>query len=353
MTGKAGIDLPLRADERMAKLVWPDLQETFAPDLHRDDCLLVCAGFEERCLGSLKRAGDAGKHGFTTGIVRYLPHYPQNRIQEIRLLAKRLSSDQYEFTYDRENPAGIGSVICNFSYNFSRIFVDISGMSRLLIVQILQELVVLNEPEITLIYGEAVTYPPTEELVNKNIGEESQSVSYLSSGIFEIAATPELASIAMLGEPIRLIAFPSFDPAQLTNLIQELQPTYGDFVHGIPPDLRNKWRTEAIRRINRPSLDHFSKKRHHQSSTIDYRETIKLVLDIYAERSVFDRLVIAPTGSKMQTVGVGLLRAVLSDIQIVYPTPQIFIAPTEHTIGLRRLFELKVPIRELREVLAS
>jgi hypothetical protein len=33
-------------------------------------------------------------------------------------------------------------------------------------------------------------------------------LSYISSGIFEVASTPELASVSMLGEAIRLVAFP-------------------------------------------------------------------------------------------------------------------------------------------------
>jgi hypothetical protein len=45
----------------------------------------------------------------------------------------------------------------------------------------------------------------------------------------------------MLSEAIRLVAFPSFDPAQLSNLIQELQPTYTEFIHGVPPAPKNKW----------------------------------------------------------------------------------------------------------------
>ena len=347
MNGQPPSDPIFRLDEQLAMLAWPELKEIYVPDLRKDDCLLVCAGFEDRCLAVLERAHAAEKQGFSIGVVRYLPSYSDNKIDQIMKLANELCPTIRQFTYDREKPAGFAHFIGNFTRNFSRIFVDISGMSRLLIIQLLSELMVRRKYQVRLIYGEAKFYPPSEEIVNRNIEEERLSVSYLSSGIFEIAATPELASVAMLGEPIRLIAFPSFDPAQLTNLVQELQPTYGEFIHGVPPDMSNEWRTNAIRQINNRSISDFSAQNHHCVSTLDYRETIDVILSIYADRSVYDRLVIAPTGSKMQTVGIALLRAVLDDIQIVYPTPQTFIAPTEHTVGLRRLFELDIPIAEL------
>jgi len=168
-------------------------------------------------------------------------------------------------------------------------------------------------------------------------------LSYISSGIFEVASTPELASVSMLGEAIRLVAFPSFDPVQLSNLMQELQPTYTELIHGVLPAQKNKWRTKAIDELNRPTLDAAQRRENHMASTRDYRETLRILIKVYGERSMFDRIVVAPTGSKMQAVAVGLFRAVLYDVQIVYPTPQIFTAPHEHTVGIRQLYKVDLP----------
>jgi hypothetical protein len=225
------------------------------------------------------------------------------------------------------------------------VFVDISGMSRLLIVQTLVALLAeLHHHAVTIIYGEAKEYPPTKA----QFAQDRQSVdtlvlSYISSGIFEVASTPELASVAMLGEAIRFVAFPSFDPAQLSNLIQELQPTYTELIHGVPPAPKNKWRTKAMDEFNRPTLDALQRREDHIASTRDYRETLRILLKVYGERSMFDRIVVAPTGSKMQAVAVGLFRSVMYDVQIVYPTPQIFTAPHEHTIGIRQLYKIDLP----------
>lgn len=56
-------------------------------------------------------------------------------------------------------------------------------------------------------------------------------------------------------------------------------------------------------------------------------------MKIYAEHSSFDKLVISPTGSKMQSVSVGIAVAFLPDFQVVYPTPMSFSDMERHTVG--------------------
>ena len=221
------------------------------------DCLLVCGGFEDRAIEALRRTCAAGYSGFALGLVIYWPMYPQNRTDELRKIGRDAHLQITEFVYDRENPAGIGEELKHFTRDFEHVFVDISGMSRLLIVQILVALLGgSHNHAVTIIYGEAKEYPPSKSQFEKDRKSVGESVlSYISSGIFEIASTPELASVSMLGEAIRLVAFPSFDPAQLSNLIQELQPTYTELIHGVPPAPKNKWRTKAIDELNRPTLD--------------------------------------------------------------------------------------------------
>ena len=340
----------LRPDEKLSKIAWPNLQEIESPSVGTDDCLLVCAGFEERAIETLRRTCEAGKAGFSLGIVTYLPDYQENRIRELRSISEKADIQTTEFVYDRENSTGMGEKLQRFTQQFDQAFIDISGMSRLLIVQTLVALISEQSQPISVIYGEAEEYPPSKdkfEQDNKD-GKNNPPPSYLSSGIFEIAAAPELSSVSMLGEAIRLVAFPSFAHEQISNMVQELQPTYTEFIHGVPPARENKWRTEAIRELNHLTLGELREKKDHETSTLDYRETLQTLLQIYAERGMFDRLVVAPTGSKMQAVAVGLFRAVLHDVQIVYPTPQVFTAPDEHTLGLRQLYKVDLPTEAIK-----
>ncbi|MDE2889511.1 MAG: hypothetical protein OXR72_14985 [Gemmatimonadota bacterium] len=278
-------------------------------------------------------------------MISYLPSQIQNRNKELHQLSQTSGLNVNEFVYDRENPMGIGEELRDFSQEFDRVLVDISGMSRLLIVQTLVALIRGRVRSISILYSEAREYPPSKDRFDRDSqdGNEGQIPSYLSSGIIEIAATPELSSVSMLGEAIRLVAFPSFDPAQLNNLVQELQPTYTEVIHGTPPDPDNSWRTEAIRLLNERTLNELHGKSDQTASTLDFRQALSIMLEIYGRRSMFDRLVVAPTGSKMQTVAVGIFRAVLHDVQIVYPTPHVFTQPERYTLGVRRLYQLDLP----------
>lgn len=345
----------LRTDERLSKVAWPALRRIDAPMVGTGDCLLICAGFEKRAVGTLDRICKAGRDGFSLGLVSYLPPQPENRIQQLREISQSADLQVTEFVYDREHPAGMGEKLKDFTQGFDRVFVDISGMSRLLIVQTLVALLSLEKHSVAVIYGEAEEYPPSKRRFEEDHSENNTKPTsgYLSSGVLEIATTPELSSVSMLGEALRLIAFPSFVPSQLTNLLQELQPAYTEFIHGVPPAQQNKWRTEAVRKLNRSTLDELRGKKEHDACTLDYRATLNKLLQIYAERSMFDRLVVAPTGSKMQAVAVGLFRAALHDVQIVYPTPQDFTTPKEHTLGLRQLYQLDIPAEAFSDAIGN
>jgi hypothetical protein len=58
------------------------------------------------------------------------------------------------------------------------------------------------------------------------------------------------------------------------------------------------------------------------------------LLTLYTDHAMRERLLLAPTGSKMQTVAVGIFRALVHDVQIVYPTPRGFRTPADYTHGV-------------------
>lgn len=336
----------LRLDERLRDAAWPGLRKTDVPNIGPRDCLIVCAGFEERATEVLRRLV-AGRHAkFHVGLVKYQPYVLDNRLDELRAAAQNGGVRCTELLYDRSVPEGMGETVAHFAEQHDRVFVDVSGMSRLLIVQTIVALWNRLPGGFTILYCEPWSYWPSRERYERDRGQTDgrRLIGYLSAGILEIVATPELSSVAMLGEAIRLVAFPSFSPTQLERVVQELQPTYVDFIHGIPPDLGNKWRSQAVRETNIATLEDVRNRTGHSVSTMYYEETLRKLLDIYDRRSAFDKLVISPTGSKMQAVAVGIFRAVLADVQIVYPTPESFTDRREYTRGVRCLYQLELPI---------
>lgn len=338
-------DFPLRPDEQLDRVSWPSLEEIDCPSVSDGDVLLLCAGFEIRAVETLRRLCERPVPQVSVVLVEYQPAYGENRSREIRQLAKSAGMQLSTVLYNRRKPAGIADDIGPLVGSTGRLWVDVSGMSRLLIVQTLVGLLSRGSQTVTILYGEAETYPPSKAEFESTfqVTGHTARISYLSSGVFEIAVAPELSSVAMLGEATRLIAFPSFDPSQLSNVLDELQPTYTDLIHGVPPRVKNHWRRKAIEQLHGPILRELLGREDHEVSTLDYTETLRLLVNIYHRRNSFDRFVVCPTGSKMQAVAVGLFRAAVTDVQVVYPTPQSFVKPDRYTLGVKCLYQLQVP----------
>lgn len=344
MNGKSrDTNVVQRPDEQLEEVKWPHIEEFEVSSFSSGDVLVLCGGFEERVMGLLELLVGAGKTDLKVVLVEYLPRYEENKISQLQALADRAGIRVEQYVYDRQSPAGGGEDVAELVKLAKHVYVDISGMSRLLIVQVIVALLQRKLP-LTIAYAEAEKYPPTKEDFERefssSVGETT--LDFLSSGVFEVAATPELGSVAMVGEAIRLVVFPSLEAVQMKNLLQEVQPTYIDLVYGVPPATENRWRRSAAQRLNEGVLRGQTGTSEHRASTLDYRETIEVLIEIYGQRSMFDRILVAPIGSKMQAVAVGVVRAVLTDLQIVYPTPQDLKADN-YTEGLRRIYQLRMP----------
>ena len=330
--------------EWLGTVVKPPLESVVQFAFASDDTLVVCGGFEDRSIGVLQNAAANGA-SFNVLLILYEPFVAENKASAIRELCGRCSLRIEEVVYDRENPTGFGTVlISKLSNREGRIYLDISGMSQLLMVQ---SLVALGSrpkrfADCFVAYAEAEHYPPSqteaEAQLAKSESDPTLSILFLSSGVFEVTVVPELSALAPLGEQARLIAFPSLDAHQLTALRNELQPSRLSFIEGEPPSLANRWRQDIISKINR--LAQIPNAESVVTSTLSYEQTLDCLLGLYETHSLRERLIVSPTGSKMQTVAVGILRAIVKDIQIAYPTPLQFCSPANYTEGVGELHQL-------------
>lgn len=333
-----------RPDEKLVLLTKPVLRPTSQFELSSDDCLVMCAGFEERALGALKSAS-GGITDFSVLIIDYLPFLAENRLGEIRALCQQAGLETVEVTYDRQNPAGFGAILLETLATVrGRVFLDVSAMSRLLIVQSLVALAARDGglKGCVVAYAEATDYPPSQSEVEQALKQAREDPMYaillLSSGVFDVTVVPELSCTCFSGAQTRLVAFPTFSTDQLTALLNELSPSRCTFIHGVPPSPSNQWRTARIAEVNR--LNGLPSHEDLRTSTLDYRETLEKLLELYANHSERERVLVSPTGSKMQAVAVGLFRAFVDDVQIVYPTPQEFRCPSNYTKGIGQLYSL-------------
>lgn len=324
-------------EDKLTDLSKPPLKAVDQLRLSDNDWLVVCGGFEDRAAEALRRATRSATP-FNVLLILYKPFLPQNKADDMRRLCRDFALNLVEATYDRQNPSAFGDLLVTILNNQpGRVFVDVSAMSRLLIVQ---AIVALSARERGLsgcfvVYTEAETYPPTQAEVEAELEKSAMdptiSVLFLSSGVFEVTVVPELSSLAPAAPQTRLINFPSLDAHQLIALRNELQPSRFTFIEGRPPTSNIQWRQEAVARINH--LETIRNAERCSTSTLAYEETLDCLLGIYSEHGIQERLLISPTGSKMQTVSVGIFRSLIQDVQVIYPTPQDFCSPDGYTLG--------------------
>jgi len=74
-------------------------------------------------------------------------------------------------------------------------------------------------------------------------------------------------------------------------------------------------------------------------STFDYFSTIQALEEVYQNYSCIRKTLLAPTGSKLQTVAAFIFRQMHPDVQIVYPvTKQFKLGEYEYSQGCREIW---------------
>lgn len=323
----------VRIDEALAGFSWPEAVPMTALPAS-GDTVVVCAGFEDRARAFVDRAV-AQCSGLRVVVISYLPVVVENHEEEFGSLLRDKGADVRVVYYDRAAPPS-ALTIFQSALPTGAVWIDVSGMSRLLICQLLALVVQMRFlRRARVVYSEAEDYPPTRlEFEATYSGVDRLSAgAFVSSGVFELSVVPELSSVSMQGQPVRAVVFPSFNVSQLVAVCSELQASSYTVVNGWPPREELQWRHDAIRRIN--SVEAVNPREEITVGTLDYRDALRALLTVYGRCWATEKIVISPTGSKMQSVAVGLLCGFLGDLQVVYPAPKSFMKPETYTRGAR------------------
>lgn len=314
------------------------------------------AGFEDRAFAILNEALRSNKKFDYVIAIEYEPFDDRNRKAEFQGKLDELNIPKKNvkwITYDRFEPERFlkeFETINKISSQASNIVVDISAMSKLFIMVLLQGL--RNyKGKLTIFYAEAETYHPDEEEFKgqkDRFEKETETLPiFLTTDVFNIITTTSLSTISMQGFPLLMIAFPTFNYRELTALINEITPQHLILLEGMPHEPHNYWRLDAIRWLNRRILEeHIAgneilTEQKRIISTFHYKETIKILEKIYQKYKYTRRIVVVPTGSKLQTVGMFLFKQMHPDIQIIYPVTKKF--ADEYTKKYKALWEISFP----------
>jgi hypothetical protein len=286
-------------------------------------------------------------------LINYLPHEPandRNKKQLFKILA-RLGAKPREYYFDSANPADFPDTaeeILSASKGANHIYLDVSVMSKLLILYSLSALWAKNDP-FSLVYCEAKKYRPSLREYRRSLqkGHFGQDISmeFLFSGVFEPIIPQPFVGRAPLGRTRALVAFLGFNKRQAVGAAATIPYQLFVPIVGVPPNPRWRWRQEALIQINNYGLlasgqrisDIAKLKPNEKSktaalkgeyllhvSTLDYMATLQALIWVSEVHRYTHFLTIAPFGSKMQALGTFLFTRVRPESQIVYALPRDF-----------------------------
>ena len=314
--------------------------------LHPGEIFVAAGGFEERVLAfpnMLHPCTD--RHGKVL-LLEYLPPNENNKLEELQSSFLNKDYNLISIPYDRYAPETFDMPFRQDLEQFKAesVCLDISGLSRFAIMIILDVVRKLNLP-LRVVYAEASRYAPNQNDFDaaKATANQHLPTSFIHTGVYDVLHVPRLSSIRMQNRATLLIAFDSFNEALCQALVNVINPSRFILINGRPPREELKWREQATAYVHQFLRSEWSVEDDNYpiktTSTLYYQETHQLLVDLYWRFSASHRIILAPTGSKMQTLGSYLLRAVHDDIHIEYPTVQGFFSD-KYSTGVRETWQL-------------
>lgn len=301
-------------------------------------------GFEDRAYTILEEMVSIKKSIKAVIGISYKPIDPNNKVDRFQKIISYFGpiTKIWTLEYDRYNPERFELVNQDIQNEFlgsTSIIVDLSGMSKFLIILLLNFLKKVKS-HVHVVYSEAEKYFPLQAdfMRSKKDGPENVP-EFLTTSIYNIVTTQSLSSTSMQSYPLLMVAFPTFNQKELFALINELSPKSLVLIEGIPHAKGNLWRKSAIRWINK-QMDEYVAKRY-KVSTFEYKETVTTLEKIYEDCKYTNKIVVAPTGSKFQTFGVFIFKLMHPDVQLVYPVTKQF--AQEYTEGSIASWQISIP----------
>ena len=285
------------------------------------------AGFEDRATSILDYVISENIQLENSIAIKYRPFIRRNRVGEFRDRLEKVGAHTIWTTFDRYDPQKFSKAIPSIleSLGSSHILVDISAMSKFLIMVLLQT-IITRPNSLTIAYTEAEIYHPTKEEFELKKKELGATPDFLTTDVYKILTVTSLSSVSMQGYPVLLLAFPTFNHTEIVALYNELSPQHMILLEGEPHEKRDKWRLKAIREVNRKVMDNPDYSCESKVlSTFDYISNIEALEEIYRACCYTHKILLAPTGSKLQTVAAFMFKQLHPDIQIVYPITKAFI----------------------------
>lgn len=290
---------------------------------------IAAEGFEQRSLYWI--SNEENKTVFERSIICKYDPGKKSRFQEMySWVKKHTNNEPLVLNYDRFEPTvfeqNFKNAIAELE-DIDEIIIDISVMSKLMIMIVLCCLK-KYDGKLTILYSEPCEWGPAEEKFKDTMENRTHGtcIGLSSIGVGNVVRTPYLSSIVMQDCPILLIAFLSFNEQLINVLINEINPTQICIINH--KCSRAAWRENAMYLIHENLIDEYRNSKNKENidsfEWLDYIAVFEKLVEIYKNNCYNYRIVISPTGCKLQAVACALLKNCCSDIHVEYPTPESY-----------------------------
>lgn len=290
---------------------------------------LLCAGFEQRVVRAPTLLTKIPLSVKGVLLLNYVGNEHQPNLAGLRSIANKLTPNVEEMgAFDERR---IASYLRQLDPASDIVAIDVTGLSRVAMLSILS-MTHNAKLRIIIIYTEAREYYPTKGDFRKlTKGKRSgggflnlsrfEQADILYSGHCDVEEIPSLAGLLLPNYPLMVIAFLTFKRGRVSAILQEYEANQRILIKSVPVRRDLAWRAQAI---EVPNFDLLDDSMVHEVETLNWRATYDFLCRLYeADNNRFKfNFVLAPLGSKMQTIGAWLFAKERSEVKVVSSTPK-------------------------------
>ena len=302
------------------------------------DLVIATVGFEDRTASIVEALAGAGSLAESRLLLVDYPTNPaENAANQERFTSSAAEERTARIGYCRHSfVSALAGELERLSPG-SQVLLDMSTCSSYILYPTLRALFDC-EIALTVSYTEADVYYPTYDEWSKIaqqadregslLVEAFETASFQSVGVAGVYPGNLFSEMNPGNRPSVLIAVPNFSCLRMSAILGqdwELNKTPREevvWIIGDPPAEENRWRRTAVERTN--TLEQMSREHRHYVSTLEYKDMIKLLEDIWQDRRYSHNLTIGSLGSKMQHLGTFIFLAMHQDVGIWLSEPEEF-----------------------------
>jgi hypothetical protein len=316
-------------------------------------------GFEHRSSACFEKwcVAVQGK-GCSAILIRYPFNRTEDKEQETKFLgaAKAAGVAVFQVEYNQRSIFGEIVGLLKASKVSHSMLLDLSSLASFVLYPLFAAVLeVAPRSAVRVCYTEAAAYFPgreewetfqakVQELDLYDRARLFDEQHFQSSGVNLVFECAPFIGHNRNNLPTTLIVVPNFAFERVNRMIDFVSERYSvprercEWIIGVPPDReKNGWRHDAVwRMFDKP-------KRKHEASTLNYKEMLLVLHQLWEERRNTASLAVATVGSKAGHLGTFLFLVMHPEVALILSQPKEFIASRfSEGIGTQRQLDLGV-----------